>query len=471
MPLPSHRLERRAAQPPHAARTQPRALAIALSLIFGLGVTTQARAEDLQQIYQAALAYDATYLGARAQASSAQYRLAQVGALRLPTANLSVSTARNGTELPDNVAKVAGDSRTYGTANQVALTARQPLYNRANSKTISQAEKAYEVATADLDTAEQDLILRVAQAYFDVLAAQDNLETTRANKAAIVETLASAKRNFEVGTATITDTREAQARFDLTTAQEIASANDLQIKRAALDTLVGRAGVVPSPLAVPMTIPPLARNTADDWLASADVDSPTVRKARLAYDIAQLETEKARAGHLPTLDLVGSVAANRNTGIVGAGTGSASIPGLFKNGSIGLQLNVPVFSGFSVQNRVKETLDLEEKARDDLDVARRGVALGTRTAFLGVQSGQAQVKALETAVSSSQLAVESTRLGFKVGVRVNLDVLNAETQLYTTRAQLAKARYDVLVGSLRLRQAAGRVTAEDVAEVNRLLLR
>ena len=477
MPQQRNRREPNTPHLPRAGRVRPRALVasqpmtltttlgMALGLALGLGAAAPARAENLLELYQAALAYDATYLGARAQASSAQYRLAQTGALRLPTANLLASVTRSGSDVPYSF------DNFYGNANVLSLTARQPLYNRANSKTISQAEKSYEIAKADFDTAEQDLILRVSQAYFDVLAAQDNLETTRANKAAIVETLASAKRNFEVGTATITDTREAQARFDLTTAQEIAANNDLQIKRATLDNLVGRSGVKPNPLAIPVAIPPLARADVGDWLLGADAQSPNVRKAQLAYDIAQLETEKARAGHLPTLDLVGSVGGSRNTGISGAGTGTGVLPGTFRNGAIGLQLNVPIFSGYAVENRVKETIDLAEKARDDLDGAKRSVALGTRTAFLGVQSGMAQVKALEAAESSSQLAVESTKLGYKVGVRVNIDVLNAESQLYTTRAQLAKARYDVLLGGLRLRQAAGHLTPEDVAEVNRLLQR
>ncbi len=451
---------RRAGRASSLGGLRPLAAATALAM-----ASTLAQAQSLQDLYDAARSYDATYLAARSQAEAAQSRLAQSGALRLPTANLYAATTRSGSDAPKLSENI------YGTVNQVALSARQPLYNRANSETISQAEKAYEIATSDLETAEQDLIVRLSQAYFDVLAAQDNLSTTRANQTAITEQLASAKRNFEVGTATITDTREAQARFDLTSAQEIAAQNDLSTKRAALDTLVGRSGIAPRPLAVPVAIPPLTRPSVDDWLSGADADSPNIRKARLAYDIAQLETEKARAGHLPTLDLVGSVSSNHNDGVSGVGTGTGTLPGLYKNASIGLQLNLPVFSGFAVQNRVKETLDLAEKSRNDLDGARRGVALGTRQAFLGVQSGIALVKALEAAESSSQLALEATQLGYKVGVRVTLDVLNAQTQLFTTQRDLAKARYDLVLGSLKLRQAAGQLKPEDVTAVNQLLAR
>lgn len=440
-------------------------LAAGLSLALA---TMLAQAQNIQELYDAARGYDATYLAARSAADAAQNRLAQADALRLPSANLAASTTRSGSDGPEIAFR---NGPVYGTVNQLALNARQPLFNRANTETISQAEKAYEVATADLQTAEQDLIVRLAQAYFDVLAAQDNLSSVRANKVGVTEALASAKRNFEVGTATITDTRDAQAKYDLILAQEIAGLNDLSSKRAALDILVGRSGVAPKPLATPVVIPPLVRNNVDDWLTSAEADSPAVRKARLAYDIAQLEIDKARAGHLPTLDLVGSVSGNNNSGISGVGTGSGTIPGTFQNASIGLQLNVPVFSGFAVQNRVKETVDLAEKSRNDLEGARRSVALGTRQAFLGVESGRALVKALEAAESSSQLALDATQLGYKVGVRVTLDVLNAQTQLFTTQRDLAKARYDLLVTSLRLRQAAGSLKPEDVAAVNQLLAR
>ena len=430
-----------------------------------------APAQNLQQLYEAARNYDATYLAVRAQTEASQSRLAQSGALRLPTVGLNASATRSTTDAPDITLPdgSVNEARVYGNVNEAAITARQPLYNKANSETIAQAEKAYEVATADLQSAEQDLIVRLAQAYFDVLAAEDALTTTRANKKAVTEALASAKRNFEVGTATITDTREAQSRFDLVAAQEIAALNDVASKRAALDTLVGRPGVAPRPFALPIVIPPLLRNNVDEWLANADADSPALRKARLAFEIAQLETEKARAGHLPTIDLVGTLQTNHNSGISGAGTGSGTLPGLFRNGSIGVQLNLPLFAGFAVQNRVKETVSLTEKARNDLDGARRSVALGTRQAFFGVESGRALVKALEAAESSAKLALEATEVGFRVGVRVALDVLNAQTTLFQTQRDLAKARYDLVIGSFRLYQASGQLKAEDVAAVNRLL--
>ena len=359
-----------------------------------------------------------------------------------------------------------GGSVTSRTA-QAALSGRYPLINRANDVTIEQARRALVAASAELEAAEQDLIVRVAQAYFDVLGAQDTLANTRANKAAITEQLASARRNFEVGTATITDTREAQARFDLATAQEIAADNDLRAKRIALDQLVGRTGVVPRPLATPVTLPPVLPAAVDEWVESADRQHPTVRRAQVAAEVARLETDKARAAEKPTLDAVGSLSLGDSRG----SAFSSFARGTTTTGSVGVQLTWPLYTGGATQNRIRETLALQDKAGNDLQAARRGVAQGTRVAFFGVQSGQARVKALEAAEASSKLALEATQLGFRVGVRVNLDVLNAQRDLFATQRDLALARYEVIVGQLRLRQASGQLGAGDVEAADRLLAR
>jgi outer membrane protein len=419
--------------------------------------STSVRAQSLLELYEGAHGYDATYLSARALADSAIYRVEQARALMRPSAALSANLGRTQTKptVGDNFA-----NNSYG----ATLSGKQPLFNRANNATIAQAERTLESSLADLDTAEQDLILRVSQAYFDVLGAQDTLETTRANKTAIAEQLASAKRNFEVGTATITDTREAQARFDLATAQEIAADNDLVSKRIALDQLVGRTNVTPRPLAVPVALPPTASVPLEQLVSRAADEHPAVRRAQVAYEVAQLETEKARAQALPTVDAVASVAG-------GHGTIAANATGYNAAGTIGVQINVPLYAGGSIQNRIRETIVLEERSRNDLEAARRTVTQSTRQAYYTVQSSAAQVKALEAAEASSQLALEATQLGYKVGVRVNIDVLNAQTQLFQTRRDLARSRYDVLVNSLRLRQAAGVLTPDDLQPINALLAR
>jgi outer membrane protein len=415
-----------------------------------------ARAQSLLELYDAAHGYDATYLSARATADSAPFRVEQSRALMRPSINLGATAVRVSSNYP-------GAGAVESNTVNGSVSGKQPVFNRGNQATIAQSERSLESSQADLDSAEQDLVLRVSQAYFDVLGAQDSLATTRANKSAIAEQLASARRNFEVGTATITDTREAQARFDLATAQEIAADNDLLTKRIALDQLVGRSNVVPRQLAVPIVLP-LPGTPVDELVARAAQEHPAVRRAQVAYDVARLETEKARAQGLPTIDAVASW-----TG--GHSTVAQALSGINNGSTVGLQLNFPLFAGGAIQNRVKETLALEERSRNDLDSARRGVVQATRQAYYNLLSGAAQVKALEAAEASSQLALEATQLGFRVGIRVNVDVLNAQSQLYLTRRDLARARYDVLLSNLRLGQAAGRLSGSDVVALDSLLVR
>ena len=416
-----------------------------------------ASAQNLQELYDAARAYDASFLAAQSLAKSAEFRAAQADALSLPSATLTSSVSLARLDLP----------RVDGSSNSAAVSVgtRYPLFNKANTATQAQAKKSLALAQTELATAEQELIIRVSQAYFDVLAAQDALTTTRASKAAITEQLASAKRNFEVGTSTITDTREAQARFDLATAQEIAADNDLRTKRIALDQLVGRNNVTPKGLAKPVVLPGVQPIDAQSWVNQSEGAHPSISRARLALEVAQLEAEKARAGKLPTVDAVGSA------GMTDASGRLASTPGLSKSLSVGVQMSWPLYTGGSVDNRMKETVALEEKSRNDLEASRRAVAQVTRQAFFGLLSGIAQVKALEAAEGSSQLALEATQLGYRVGVRVNLDVLNAQTQLFTTQRDLAKARYEVLLAHLRLRQASGVLQADDLKPLNVMLSR
>jgi outer membrane protein len=290
------------------------------------------------------------------------------------------------------------------------------------------------------------------------------LTTTQTNKKALAEQLASAKRNFEVGNATITDTREAQARYDLASAQEIAATNDLRVKRIALDQLVGRADVVPSPLATPINLDKLTPGEMEDWVART-ATAPSVRKAEAGLVVAKLEIDKARAGQLPIVNAVASLANAKNES-----TSSTARLSSGTTGSIGVELEMSLFAGGAIQNKIKETLVLQQKAQHDVDNAKRTVALGTRQAFSAVQSGLAQVKAYEAAEVSAKLALEATQLGYRVGVRINKDVLDAQTQVTTMQKDLYKARYDVIVGSIKLKQAAGTLTPDDLAELNKLLV-
>ena len=435
---------------------RPIPLLLALGAVFSVPV----QAQSLVDLYESARVFDASYQSAKSQYTATLARADQAKAAILPTVGLSMGASA--TNLDNTLA--TANQGNYNTQS-ATLSASQPLYRPANRATYEQGKKQVDLAEAQLAAADQDLIVRVSQAYFDVLAAVDTLTFVKAQKAAVGEQLASAKRNFEVGTATITDTREAQARFDLGTAQEIAAENDLRVKKIALDQLVGKNDAQPKSLAQPLTLPALLPADVNSWVVQSEAGHPGIRQAQVALDVAQLETQKAQAGHKPTLDLTAGYNITQNNG-------SANTAADFRTNAatIGLAFNLPLFAGYAIQNRVRETVALEEKARNDLDGSKRAVAQGTRSAFFGVLSGQGQVKALEAAEASSQSALEANQLGYQVGVRINIDVLNAQSQLFQTKRDLAKARYDVLVGGLRLRQANGTLKAEDLAAVNALLV-
>ena len=438
-------------------RLLPLPLACALAVL-----AAPARAQSLLELYEAARGYDATWQSARAQYEAAQARAEQARAGLLPTVGLQASA----TESQFEQRTTATSNRDFGTRS-ATLSASQPLYRPSNVATYEQGQRQAQQAQAQLTAASQDLIVRVSQAYFDVLAAQDTLTFVRAQKAAVSEQLAAARRNFEVGTATITDTREAQARYDLVQAQEITAENDLRVRKVALDTLSGKTEAQPLPLAAPVKVPAVQPDDVNAWVGQAEDNSPLITQARLGLDVARLETDKAKAGHKPTLDLTASRNFTRNQD----GTAATPVSSRTQLTQMGVTFNLPLFAGFSTQNRIRETLALEERAQADLDKARRDVSQSTRTAYFGVVSGTGQVRALEAAEASSQSALDANRLGYQVGVRINIDVLNAQSQLFQTKRDLAVARYNVLLGHLKLRQANGTLKAEDLTPINGLLAR
>jgi len=432
-----------------------------LTLALGAALALPAQAQSLVALYESARAFDASYQSVKSLYDSTLAKSEQARAGTLPTVGLSAG-ATLGT-IDNTLAKTKQGGYDTQTAT---LSASQPLYRPANQITFDQSKRQIEVVAQQMLAAEQDLIVRVSTAYFDVLASQDSLTFLLAQKLAVSEQLASAKRNFEVGTATITDTREAQARYDLVIAQEIAGRNDLQVKKLALDQLVGKTNTTPLGVALPLTLPPVQPDDVAAWVQKSDEQHPGIAQSRLALEVAQMETRKAQAGAKPTLDLTGSFNLTQNND-------SSSVASYYRTASatVGVVFSMPLFSGYAVENRIKETLLLEDKARSDLDAIKRTVAQASRAAYFGLLSGQGQVKALEAAEASSQSALDANKLGYQVGVRINIDVLNSQSQLYDTKAKLAKARYDVLVGGLKLRQASGVLKAEDLTPINALLVK
>ena len=427
-------------------------------------VATGAQAATLRELLDLAQGYDATLASAQAQVKAAEFKIEQSLALNRPGVNLTSGNVARPT-LGWQATSGYGNNTDVVTLNaDVTVQAKMPLINKGNAVTQAQAQRGLELAQADVRAAQQDLILRVSQAYFDILAAQDVIDTVAASKAAVSEQLAAAKRNFEVGTATITDTREAQARFDLVTAQEIAAQNDLQVKRIALDQLVGKASTPASRLQPGAALTQAIAGDAETWVREGEDKHPSLQKARLGLEVARLESERARAAEAYTLD---AVAASSYSVSHYSSSGTSNT----RNAGVGLLFSMPLSTGGATQARIRETAALEDKARTDLDAARRTVGQATRQVYFGLQSVLAQVKALEAAESSSKLALEATQLGYKVGVRVNLDVLNAQTQLFNTQRDLSKARYDTLLNFLKLRQVSGQLQPDDLNSISALAQR
>jgi len=441
-------------------RTLPLISAMALSFC-GL-----AQGQSLLELYDAARGFDANYQSVQAQFEATRLKSAQAQSKLGPTGSLSVNVSKNNLNYDPTKTSALNPSftRFYG-ANTATVVGSQPLYRPGDKAEVAQSSLQVQAVEEQLAAAEQDLMVRVSQAYFDVLASLDTLAFVQAQKAAVAEQLASAKRNFEVGTATITDTREAQAGFDLVTAQEIGAQNDLQVKKLALDQVVGKMGTQPKTMLAKAEPSALMPAQVEEWVSLSAEKNPVLRQAAIGLKVTELETQKAKAALKPTVDMQLSHTLNNNTN-----GSAASSSGLTSNLTTGaLVLSWPFYTGNALDNRVRETLSLTQKAQADLDAATRTVAQNTRAAFFGVVSGVSQVKALQAAVESGKVALEANKLGYTVGVRINMNVLDAQSKLFDTRAKLAKARYDVLMGHLRLRQVSGTLQLQDLQGINNLL--
>jgi outer membrane protein len=438
-------------------------LRFALPLTLAL-CAAPARAADLLQIYRDALANDSAYASARATRDAGLESLPQGLAQVLPTVNATAFTQYNDIDI--SFRSAAPVSHRQGNSNGFAVTLTQPLFNWQNIQVYKEAGFRAAQAEAVFGQAAQDLVVRVAQAYFDVLASQDSLAFIQGQKGAIAEQLAQAQRNFEVGTATITDTHEAQARFDLATSQEIAAQSDLEFKKRALQQIVGKFPERLEPLKSSIELNPPKPNSMEDWASAAANQGYPVRAQEAALEIAVREIERARAGHLPTLNIVGSAGATSSSISAFAINNTASDT---TSRTIGLQLAVPLYAGGNVSSLVRQAVANREKAQQDLESTRRTAALSARQSYLGVTNGMAQVRALAAALVSSRSALDSNKLGYEVGVRINIDVLNAQQQVYSTLRDLSRARYDTVLNGLKLKAATGTLGEADVEEVNRLL--
>jgi outer membrane protein len=437
---------------------------LAVPVGFGFAVLAGPSAgEDLMQIYREAQRNDPAIAAANAAWVASQEKLPQARAGLLPSASLSASANYNNFDLTIKTDPRQELNRNFGFAG-ATVSASQPLYRQQNVIAYDQAKEFVSQADYSLSVAQQDLIVRVAVAYFDVLLAQFNIELIDIQKAAVSEQLAQAKRNFEVGVATITDTNEAQAKYDSILAQEITTRNEYDNRVTALRAIIGRYPKDLKKLGGGLKPELPQPNSLDYWVDKAIKENLGVRIAQSNFDIATLEVDRAKAANYPTVDLVASFNGQGSNGSVSADYSSYS-----RLGQIGVQLAVPIYTGGFNSSRIREAISLQDRSRQDLEAARRSALFQAQTGFSGVTSAVASVRAFEQAVVSAEVALQSNKLGQEVGVRTNLDVLNVQQNVFSTRRDLADAYFKYLIGVLRLKAAVGTLSEQDVEAINRQL--
>jgi outer membrane protein len=447
-------------------------LTLTVSLIcthsaFAAEMQTQEKQLSLVDIYQQALSHDPALASALSANQAAQELIEQGKALYRPTVNFSANANATQSDIRYVGANSNNPFRFQGRSNyegyNYGVDARQPIFRKDRLVQIDQAKTQVNQADKQLALSQQDLILRTTQAYFDVLIAQDKIDLIGAQKTAILSQLDQAKANFEVGTATITDVNEAQARYDLILAQEIAAINEHQIAQRAVQAITGevpqklatvKSDIKPNSIAQPM----------DKWLEVAAQNNLNIQIEQDTVKFSEQEVERLRAAHLPTLDAVTSYTNNYANGSA-TGTGSE-----LQTGVIGLQLQIPLYQGGAASSRVRQAVFNKQKAQDDVEVARRKVELETQRAYLNLSTSIAQIRAYEQALTSSQSQLDSTKLGYEVGVRTSVDVLNAQQQLFSAKRDLLQARYNYLVNIIRLKAASGVVAEVDLADINQQLV-
>ncbi len=439
-----------------------------ISLLAGVLVLGgAAHAADLQQIYREALSSDQQFAAARAAVAAAREKEPQGLAGLLPEISASANTTWNDNtvEFPD--IDEERQKRRFN-SNGYSVTLTQPLFNWQNIVTYSQSKLQVAQAEAQFAQARQDLILRVAQAYLDVLAAEEVLRASQAQKTAIAEQLRQAKKMYEVGTVIITDSLEAESRFELALSQEIAAESDLEFKRDVLRSIIERDPGALAKLKPSVVLSPPQPAEIDKWVEAAKTGNFTVQAQEAAAEVAAKQVERNRAGHYPVVEIVGSAGRNNNTAF-STGGGFLGVKQETDFSNVGIQVTLPLFAGGRVNSLTREAAANRDNAIAQLGTARRNAVVGSRQSYLAVVNGLAQIGALRAAVVASQASLKSNKLGYEGGVRTNIDVLNAEQQVFASRRDLARAYLDTLMGQLRLKSNVGSLSETDIQEINALL--
>lgn len=438
-----------------------KALALAAAAVFSGGAV---QALDLRQAYEAAQTNDAQIRAARAGAEATRERLPQAKAQLRP--NVAVNMGRNYNDLTTTGRGLLGPVTTethYYSSNQ-SLSVRQPLYRPYQLAQVRQAQAQVADADATLERDEQNLVTRVGEAYFDALLAEDQLALILAQKTTYSTQLDAARKSFDAGTGTRTDIDEAQARLDMTVAQELEARQNMVFTRHRIEVLTGqpmhelaRLDVERFQASAPVPA------SVEAWIEQAEAHSPELQALRAQVEAAKQEVAKGRAGHLPTLDAVAQWSRTNSDSVTSVNT-------RYDNKTIGLQLSIPLYAGGQVNSTVRQALAAQERAQEMLEATRRDLGVRVHREFRGVTEGVLRIQALEQAVRSAQQAVQSNRRSFEAGVRTTLDVLNAEQQKTLALRDLAQARYLYLVSQLRLQSLAGADRLDTVQQANRWLL-
>ncbi|MGA7799756.1 MAG: TolC family outer membrane protein [Gammaproteobacteria bacterium] len=429
-----------------------------LLLTVALVTLTPAHAEDLLQVYDQAQQSDPVLKQAAATRQAALEARPQARAGLLPNLDLSANYTRNVQDIKSSSNPIFKPQTYYYNEKGYTLNLTQPLYNRSVMVQLKQADSQIRQAEAQYAAADQDLIVRVSQAYFNVLSARDNLGFAEAEKKAIGRQLEQAQQRFKVGLSASTDVQEAQARYDQAVTQVISAQDQLDSTREALAEITGQryahlAGVGD---VMKLIAPDPAK--PNEWVSTAQRQNLSVLAGEAAMQTAQEEVQRQRAGHYPTLNVVGSYGDTSTGGAFGDRREADS--------AIGLQLNVPLYQGGAISSRTRQAVFQYQAAQDKLDEVRRSTTRQTRDAYRGVITGISQVKASKQAVKSSKTALQAAEAGFQVGTRTIVDVLDAQQSLYGAQRDYSQARYNYLLNTLKLKQAAGTLRRSDVKAIN-----
>lgn len=423
-----------------------------------LGNTTS-HAEDLLEIYRYAQESDPQLRAAEAGYQAAQQVRAQSRAALLPQLNFGADYTHTETDVQEVSNPISQTGTTDYNSNSYSVSLRQSIYHHGYYVQLRQADARIAQANAQFEGAKQGLILRAAEAYFNLLAAQDNLTSAEATKRAISQQLRQTQQRFEVGLSAITDVHEAQAAYDIAVAAELAAQSQVDNARENLREIIGRD---PQTLAVLQEEVPLLPPDPTDinqWVDTAQQQNLSLLAFEAAARAAREEMNRRQAGHYPTLDLVGNHTYSDTLESPTFGVEQTS-------NTIGVQLSLPLYSGGLITAQTREARALYTQAQEALEQQRRATVREARNAYLGVTTGISQVLARKQALASAQTALEATQAGFEVGTRTIVDVLDAQRVRYTAQSDYLRARYDYLLATLRLKQATGSLSEADISQVN-----